>query len=241
MSIKDRFNKKQKQQTNLFAIFHVMDDLKTEIIKKSIDGSKFLDPNIHSQPTTGYSNYHNLEMVETDGNNKLTLQNLQKEYQNDKSSSIPPDKNIFIYSEEIYCVPEDFFYKCIGNLECLRNREFRSVKVQDCYDNNTCLFWNDQIKNSRNSIIKPCESTNTGVYKKNSTGDNGNKQKLWHREFIYFCNGLSRSPLYWTLRFVRDYNYSIKQKPKCVCRNGSRSRDGVTCINPWHYVLSTQE
>lgn len=240
MSIKDRFNKNVKQQTNLFAIFHVMDELKTEIIKKSTDVSKFLDPNIH-QLITRYDHDCHVGKADTDINDKISSQNSQKNNQSDRNLLVRPDKNIFMYNDEIYCVPEDFFYKCIGNLECLRNREFRNIKVQDCYDNNTCLFWNDQIKNSRNSIIKPCESTNTGVYKKNSPGNKGNKQKPWHREFIYFHDNLSRSPLYWTLWFIRDYKYSVKQKPKCVCRNGSRTRDGITCINPWHYILLTQD
>ena len=231
--------RKQKSQTNLFSMVHVMDELKSEIIRTSLDHSKFLDPNMHEFTTLTFNKTHTVDKMETDkqGNQHKP----EKISSSSWSDTYGSSKNMFIYDEILYCVPEDFFYKCIGNLECLRRRDLRATNVNNCSDDNTCLFWNDQIKNSRNKIVSPSEATKTGVYKKNSDSRRP-KEKTCIREFNYFCEGISRSPLYWTLRFAREYSYSSKKhKPKCICRNGSRNRDGVTCINPWHYILDKQD
>lgn len=244
-----------KNQTDIFSIFHVMDDIKLAIVKKSLDNSKYIDPYLVSTSTTNrndkqkHSDSKNPYMIEDcdqyhkdddnidKNNNDTDTGDTQKYFSKNGSTTFGQcPKNVFVYDELIYRVPEDFFYKCIGNLECLRSSDMRNVRINNCCDDNTCLFWSDQIKNSRNLSTFHSETTKTGVYKK-SGASSKNQGKSRNLKLLYFHDGISRSPLYWTLRFVRSCNYSMVQKPKCICKNGSRNRDGVTCINPWHYII----
>lgn len=162
-----------------------------------------------------------------------------------------------------YYITDDFFSLCIGNRQCffaLASEEIHSETGEILGD---CCYWLPHIGGFKQGIIPSNKSKGgSDIYSKHKLKDEilivdkcsflpshektdahfflDDNMSLKFGSNLYYTHpilNLTRTPLYWTLRWVRGIDKTRKlSKKSCICK----SRDNLyttPCINPWHYVF----
>lgn len=162
-----------------------------------------------------------------------------------------------------YYITEDFFALCVGNRDCFFASMIQEVHPESGQLLGDCCHWIPHLGNFRKGGSTKYNYKDHQFYGKNeklyvkdefcmldlhtllSTHEKTEPNFLWDENIglkfgssIYYTHpvlNISRTPLFWTLKWVRGIDKTRKlSKKSCICK----SRDNLytaPCINPWHY------